>query len=513
MQGRWNCRILSLLGVLLGLGLTLFFFRDLTRWPTDWILFLEEGKRPSAGGFGPWGKEVLEFLNLKVLSEGRARTQVIFLFGVGWILVFLLLPLKGWKRWESILWGTTAGSTLFIVAEGPAILGNRSIFLPFVFLIPLLLLLFVRTGPNSRSKTFPRSITLGFVAGLVAGMVSLCLLGRHFPWGEMVLLFSFFAAKGFKGTAFVSGGAFLLSSLGLPLVLNIPPVFDPVASLVDLLGPGPAWRGSLFQLVPAALGLRVSLGSLQRPHPIFRSSLAMGVSLFLVLGIGNFVRWKKISNHLQFERRALTTALSKIPSVGTVLVWNLPSFLRADLAVQIMGPPSRFLLLRTWDLGEEVHIPEGWNYSETTPVLRWTQKGFVAIRFEDCLLLPPFPLALEGGFVRNPLAMIRMGKVPETQRLDEEVEVDWGEEGVQVRLLGEGRKTPFALALLSGSREVYSPSKHTLGSLSEGWFSLPFPQFKIQGSGSLVDPKILPGIGPWVQGKNPQAAFRVRVLR
>ena len=98
-------------------------------------------------------------------------------------------------------------------------------------------------------------------------------------------------------------------------------------------------------------------------------------------------------------------------------------------------------------------------------------------------------------------------------RLDEGVEVELGERGAKVRLSEEGRVEPIALPLLAGSKEVFSPSKHLLGSLSAGWFLPPFPRFQVQGGGNLASPKVLPGVGPRVKGKDPHAEFRVQVLR
>ncbi len=513
MRGRWNCRVLSLLGLALGLGLTFFLLRGLVRWPTDWILFLEKSQRPTATGFGPWGDMLLGILEIPLLSAGVARSLMEGIFGASWFLVFLMLPLRGWKVWEGLLWGAIVGSSLLFVAEGPAILGNRSLFLPLVFLFPLLGF-FV---PAKRDARPWGSLVLGvfmpLCLGIAAGFVSLYFLGPHLPWGELVLVLALFWARRAGTGALVSGGFFLLTVFGMAQAFPLSSVLDPAASLVDLLGPGPVWRTSLFQLLPAALGFRVFLGAGRQAHPLWVGGLGVGLSLFLVLGIGNVRRWRKISPLLQRERQALTAALSKLPSVGTVLVWNLPSFLRADFAVQSMGTSARFLLVNTWDLGEEVHIPESWGFSEKTPVLRWTAAGFTATRFEDCLLLPPFPLALKSGFARTPFAMVRMGRVPETKRLDEEVEVELGEKGVKVRLLGKGKAEPFALALLAGSKEAFLPSKHVLGSLSAGWFLPPFPRFGLRGDGELALAEVLPGVGPWVQGKNPHAEFRVQVLR
>ncbi len=509
MRGPWKCRVFALLGVVLGLGLTWVLFRDLVRWPSDWLLFLEQSKQPPQAGAGPWGLALFRLLGLPLLSAEGARSLLLLFFGGGWILVFLLAPLREWRVWEALLWGLFAGGSLLIAPQGPAILGNQNLLLPLVFLPPLVLMALHRGRKPSSGGILAGSL----LGGLGAGLVSLFFLGVHFPWGETLLLFSLVWAWHSGWGAWVAGGVFLVFTLGLGKVLSWSPVLDPRASLVDLLGAAPAWSGLLWQLFSAGLGLRFLLKKGDRLLPVLRVPLHGGLLLLLILGFGNVARWKKVSAQLEKEREALSSSLSKIPSLGRVLVWNLPSFLRAEFAVQTLGSSAQFLLVQTWDLGGEVHIPESWNDYETTPVLRWTPEGMVATRFEELLLLPPFPLVWTGSFARTPFAMIRMRKSGGNGFSGERVEVDWKESEARVRLLGTGESAPFALALLAGKREVFVPSKHVLGSLSGSWFSPPFPRFGIQGKGVELLSRVLPGIGPWVQTKNPQAAFRVRVLR
>ena len=431
------------------------------------------------------------------------------LFGLGYFLVFLFLPQKGWRGWEGFLWGGFAGGSLLFVEEGPAILGNPSLFLPFVFVLPLLGALFIVKGESN-----PRfSSSIFCLLGLGAGCISLFLLGPHLPWGELILLCSLFWSCKPGGGVGVGGLSFLLTSIGLSHLFPLAQAIDPLASFVDLFGPPPAWKGSLFQLFPFLLGVRVFLASFPKARFLLRGGPMMGLLLLLLLGFGNLSRWKKVSPLLGRERQALTEALSKIPSLGTVLVWNLPSFLRADFAVQTLGSSVHFSMVKTWDLGGEVHIPEGWSFSEKTPVLRWTRNGFVTRRFEDCLLLPPFPLALRGGFAKTPFEMIRMGKIQEKHRLDGEVEVDWTEGEALVRLLGNRQPGPFSLALLAGSIRPFALKGDLFGSLSEGWFCPPFSSFRIQGKGEASLHGLLPGIGPQIKVKDPQTRFRVRVLR
>ena len=331
---------------------------------------------------------------------------------------------------------------------------------------------------------------LALLGAVLFGALEACTVGDAWPVGPPLLFggLLLLARRG-VGTAVFGAVVWAATAFGLACMLGASVAVLPrVDWWVDVglsAALDPWWASTAVLAVLALLSVVASLGESKRNATMLLAFIAAGLGLGWAALQVRRLTGRQVA--LARDVPSLESALAKVNTdVGEVFLLNVPLHVRPYL-LGLLGhaPRGRVSLLRTWDTGAQLFLPEEWyGIWEGAPVIRWTKRGFQVTTWARCLELEPFPLvrATSAGdpvFAAHPFAMLGLGRLPATVA---GVSAEAGKGG-RVELESDlAAPIECAVAIGGARRTALAVPAFLTQSLSAGWFGPPYPHTVCSGS-------------------------------